>query len=114
MEKRFTYEATRFEGSLLLDFFFNFDTFIQREYRGLYERRTKGDGTDWRPGDYELDSRWNWFALVERLAGGDITKFDEIYEKNYIECLNLISYWKEKDHYVDSINKRQLQQQKYR
>lgn len=35
--------------------------------------------------------------MIERLAGHDITKFDEVCDKNFISCLNLLSYWKEKD-----------------
>ena len=41
--------------------------------------------------------RWQWFAMIERLANGDITKFDEVCKQNFISCLNLLSYWKEKD-----------------
>ena len=41
--------------------------------------------------------RWSWFALIEKLAKGDITRFDEVTEQNFIACLNLLSYWKEKD-----------------
>jgi len=41
--------------------------------------------------------RWSWFAMIERLAGHDITKFDEVCDQNFINCLNLLSYWKEKD-----------------
>lgn len=39
--------------------------------------------------------RWSWFALIEKLAKGDITKFDEVTNQNFITCLNLLSYWKE-------------------
>lgn len=39
--------------------------------------------------------RWSWFALIEKLANKDITKFDEVTEQNFIMCLNLLSYWKE-------------------
>ncbi len=35
--------------------------------------------------------------MIERLAGHDITKFDEVCDQNFISCLNLLSYWKEKD-----------------
>jgi hypothetical protein len=39
--------------------------------------------------------RWSWFALIEKLANKDITKFDEVTEQNFIMCLNILSYWKE-------------------
>lgn len=41
--------------------------------------------------------RWSWFALIERLAKGDITRFEEVCDQNFINCLNLLSYWKEKE-----------------
>ena len=42
--------------------------------------------------------------MIDRLSNGDITKHDEIYERNYIECLNLLSYWHEKDKYMEQMN----------
>lgn len=42
-------------------------------------------------------NRWSWFALIERLANGDITKFDSVAEQNFILALNLLSFWKETD-----------------
>jgi len=38
--------------------------------------------------------------MIDRLSDGDITKHDQIYERNYIECLNLLSYWKERDSWL--------------
>lgn len=55
-------------------------------------------------GQATLDSRWGWLAMVDRLANGDITKHDAIYERNYIECLNLLSYWHERDRYLEQMN----------
>ena len=51
-----------------------------------------------------MDSRWGWLSMIDRLSNGDITKHDEIYEKNYIECLNMLSYWHEKDQYMEQMN----------
>lgn len=51
--------------------------------------------------------RWSWFAMIEKLAKGDITKFDEIYKMNYILALNLLSFWKERDREIERINKTQ-------
>jgi len=64
-----------------------------------------------RIGAATLDSRWGWLAMVDRLAKGDITKHEEIYEMNYIECLNLISYWTERDKYLES-EKNNLERQR--
>lgn len=51
-----------------------------------------------------MDNRWSWLSLIDRLSGGDITKHDLIYERNYIECLNLLSYWHERDKYFEQQN----------
>ena len=42
--------------------------------------------------------------MMDRLSNGDITKHDEIYERNYIECLNLLSFWSERDRYMEQMN----------
>lgn len=44
--------------------------------------------------------------MVDRLAGGDITKHKDIYEMNYIECLNLLGLYHDRDKYVEAVNKR--------
>lgn len=45
--------------------------------------------------------------MVDKLANGDITKHNTIYEMTYIECLNLLSYYNERDRYYAQINKQQ-------
>jgi hypothetical protein len=56
-------------------------------------------------GQITIDDRWSWLSMVDRLSDGDITKHDLIYERNYIECLNLLSYWHERDAYNEQMNK---------
>lgn len=41
--------------------------------------------------------RWSWFAMIDKLSLGDITKHDQVCEQNFVSCLNLLSYWKERD-----------------
>lgn len=53
--------------------------------------------------------RWSWFALKERLAKGDITKFKEVENQNFITCLNLLSYWKERDREIKRLEEQQKQ-----
>lgn len=57
----------------------------------------------------EWDNRYNWLAMVMRLANDDITKLDDVYERTYIECLNILSYWKTRDDYNDEVNKRLME-----
>lgn len=42
--------------------------------------------------------------MVDRLSSGDITKHDLVYERNYIECLNLLSFYHERDKYMEQMN----------
>jgi len=55
-------------------------------------------------GSITLDNRWGWISMVDRLSNGDITKHDLVYERNYIECLNILSYWHERDKYMEQMN----------
>jgi len=54
-----------------------------------------------------FSDRWKWFSIIERLAQGDITKFDEVYKVKYISALNTLSYWKERDDYQERLRKRE-------
>lgn len=51
-----------------------------------------------------MNSKWGWVSMIDRLSNGDITKHDAIYERNYIECLNILSYWHERDKYMEQMN----------
>ena len=84
-------------------FFFKWEQVIQREYKGLFSRSVESE--DRGISQVSIDKRWSWLAMVDRLANGDITKHDEIFERNYIECLNLLSYWHERDLYMKEVNK---------
>ena len=41
--------------------------------------------------------RWSWFGLIDKLADGDVTKFEAVEKQPVILCFNLLSYWSEKD-----------------
>lgn len=77
---------------------------IAEQYRGLMNRGTKVSDRN-QIQNASIDDRWCWLAMVDRLSKGDITKHERIYELNYIECLNLLSYWNERDRYYEEINK---------
>jgi len=55
--------------------------------------------------------RWSWYAVIEKLANGDITKFKEVNNQNFINCLNLLSYWKEKEA-IEERTRKELKQNK--
>lgn len=55
--------------------------------------------------DNGFSPRWKWFSLIEKMAQGDITKFEDVYKQNFIAALNLLSYWKERDEYLKEVEK---------
>ena len=52
-----------------------------------------------------MDERYSWIAMIERLAGGDITKFDAVYQMSVEESYYLMEYWKVRDEWTDECNK---------
>jgi hypothetical protein len=56
-------------------------------------------------------SRWGTFGWIEKLANGDITKFKAVKKQNFIECLELLAYWKERDEYVKQEQEKERKQQ---
>tara|TARA_R110002050_G_scaffold51356_3_gene118116 strand:+ start:99 stop:356 length:258 start_codon:yes stop_codon:yes gene_type:complete len=62
----------------------------------------------------KFSDRWKWFSIIERLANGDITKFNEVYKITYITALNTLSYWKERDEYQERLRKRQEMMNKHK
>ena len=40
---------------------------------------------------------FKWLSIVDKLAGSDITKHNEVYDINYIHALNMLGFWKHMD-----------------
>jgi hypothetical protein len=83
-------------------FFFKWEQLIFSQYKNLFNKGTKSE--DLRIGQVTMNEKWQWISMVDRLSDGDITKHSEIYEMNYVYCLNILSYWYERDTYNESIN----------
>jgi hypothetical protein len=62
----------------------------------------------------KFSDRWKWFSIIERLAKGDITKFNDVYKVTYLTALNTLSYWKERDDYQERLQKRQDMMNKHK
>lgn len=43
--------------------------------------------------------------MIDRLTNGDITRHEQVYQLNWIQCLNLLAWWKVKDDYIEQMNK---------
>ena len=76
---------------------------INEEYGNLF---TSKPGKSTEIGQLEVNRKYGWLALVDRLSNGDITKHKEVYETNYVYCLNLLGYWYERDRVIEQANKR--------
>jgi hypothetical protein len=76
---------------------------IRMEYEALFTRTATDEGAKILDLNVKMPESMNWIAMVDRLSGGDITKHDLVYERNYIECLNLLSYWWYSDKYQNDI-----------
>lgn len=78
---------------------------IHYEYKNLFNKSS--DVSDMRIGQITMNEKWNWISMVDRLSDGDITKHEEVYKINYIYCLNILSYWYERDEYNKQIERAQ-------
>lgn len=111
----FTKELSIVEAMNLAVNYNNWHSIILDAYSGLF--KTKSDDDDdssFDIGAPSMNPKWRWFSIIERLADGDITRFDEIYKQSYINCLNLLSYWKEKNDYENSMRRREEMMRKHR
>jgi len=98
-------------------FFFEWRGVITYNFSALFSGKQQDGEEDVimdGPAAPEFDNRWKWFSLIERLANGDITKFEEVYKITYISALNTLSYWKERDDYQERLRKRQEMMSKHR
>lgn len=55
---------------------------IYINYKKLYDITEN----KWLPDEYV------WYSLLDNLSNGDITKYDDILDMNYIHILNILSY----------------------
>jgi len=113
----FNKELSIIEAMGLVMNYNNWHSIILDSYSGLFAKSKSddeddGDSTD--IGAPQMNPKWRWFSIIERLADGDINKFDSIYKQKYINCLNLLSYWKERNDYENSVRRRQEMMSKHK
>lgn len=96
----------------IINSFFEWRKNILFQYKGLFKPVDEIDEKEsLEPNQPVFSDRWKWYSIVEKLAQGDILKFPEIYKQNYISCLNLLSFWHERDSYIRNMERKQKQQQ---
>tara|TARA_R110001606_G_scaffold169273_1_gene314226 strand:+ start:4358 stop:4615 length:258 start_codon:yes stop_codon:yes gene_type:complete len=82
-------------------------------YSALFSGNNEEEEID-APSMPQFSDRWKWFGMIERLAGGDVTKFNEVYKITYITALNTLSFWHERDEYQNRLQKRQDMMNKHK
>lgn len=58
----------------------------------MFEQHSGGDSNG-----PVIDQQYNWLSLILRLADDDVTKVDIVCEREYLECLNILGYWHQRD-----------------
>lgn len=53
----------------------------------------------------EFAERWNWYSVIKELAGGDLTRMDEMAELNVYTVLNDQAYLAQKLQLEDTLRK---------
>ena len=88
-----------------LHFFFNWREYIFKQYEGLYKKQRPINDPEGRftkkLKEKKLDDRYKWLDFVYILMDKMREPEDKIYEKNYISCLNWLSYFKNKEDIKD-------------
>lgn len=83
--------------------FYNYSGFFgKRKSKGEEEERPTGPETT-----VSFDgAKWMWFMMIEKMCEKLNYKPEEVYELNYISCLNWMSMWKEEENYLNSLYKK--------
>lgn len=82
---------------------------ILDQYSKLMTKDVDGEGEVGTP---TIPNKWAYIAMIDRLANGDATKHNDVYEMNFIYCLNILGYYHDRDAYVEQMNKRQEKRRK--
>ncbi len=53
-----------------------------------------------------FNPRWTHSSFMDKVTGGDITKYKEAYRCNYVETLDLLAYKHEIDLYKEDLRRR--------
>ena len=83
-------------------FFLSFRNEVSQTFSGLFSS-TDGGGGFIKSREAVFGEKWGWYQSLYALAGGDVTKFDEIARESLYKCLTWLMFENEK---VELENKR--------
>lgn len=52
-----------------------------------------------------MDAGWAYTSIIDRLTNGDITKDEDVFQIEWEYSLTKLLYYKEKDEYIESLNR---------
>lgn len=82
-------------GAML--FFLDYRQGFSERYPSIFPAATDDDRGANLSGSAQFAARWGWYSSVFNLAGGDITKFDQITKEPASKCLTALEYMKQQD-----------------
>jgi hypothetical protein len=71
-------------------FFFDCYNSITDRYKGIFNNEGAGESDPFKV-------KWGWYIVIEGVAQGDVTRFQNILETNVFAFLNHVSYLKDKE-----------------
>lgn len=89
-----------------MPFFFEWEVNLKKQFESLFTSSGPSDEKG-NPFVVTMQDNLKWISMIDRLAKGDPTKHDLIYKMNYIECLNILSFWWHQDKMEDQIRRQQ-------
>lgn len=83
--------------------FYNFEGYFgKRKKEDVEEKVERPNAPTTAVFDY---AKWQWHMMVKKLVDELNLTPDGVYKMNYIDCLNWLSMFNERDKYIESINK---------
>lgn len=76
---------------------------IEDNYSEVFNRRNDADKLNVSGLNSEIPGELKWIAFMDKLSAKDITKHNNIYEMNYIYCLNVLSLWHHEDKHYEQL-----------
>mgnify|MGYP003123086546 CR=1 FL=1 len=73
-------------------FFVEFRSGLVKSYEEIFGKGT-GGGLDRAS---QLSAKWGWYQSVYELAGGDVTRFEDITQLGIHKCFTMLAYKKER------------------
>lgn len=76
-------------------------------YEGYFgKRKSHSDNDTFSP---EFDTKkWMWMLMVDKIVKEQNKTPEMVYEMNYIDCLNWLSMWRERDKWVEKMEKERI------